>query len=153
MSLRSDNPEGRTYGHGGVTPVVIASGERFRGNMVSALTNRGSLFFMVFEKRFKADIFLGFVRRLVRQVKSKVYLIVDNHPVHHSSKVERWLQKHQENLCLFFLPPYNPELNPDEYLNQDVKSNAVGRRWARDKQHMMSHLRRYLRGRQRNHSW
>lgn len=149
MGLRSDHPWGRTYGQRGVTLVVIASGERFRCNMISALTNRGSLFFMIFEKRFKADIFLGFVCRLVRQVKSKVNLIVDHHPVHHSSKVERWLQKHQANLCLFFLPPYSPELNPDEYLNQDVKSNAAGRCQARDKQHMMSNLRQYLRGRQR----
>ena len=74
---------------------------------------------------------------------------MDNHPVHRSSKVERWLKKDQENLCFFSLPLYSPELNPDEYLSQHAKSSAVGRRWGRDKQHLMSNLRRYLRGRQR----
>ena len=149
MGVRSDHACGRTYGRRGMTPVIAATGERFGCNMISALSNRGRLYFMVFGRRFRAGVFLDFLRRLTRQCESKVYLIVDRHPVHRSGDVKRWLVKHEDRLRLFYLPPYSPELNPDEYLNQDVKTNAVGRRRARDRGHLMSNLRSYLRGRQR----
>ena len=45
---------------------------------------------------------------------------------------------------LFFLPSYSPELNPDEYLNQDVKSNALGRQRPPDQPTMMGDVRSYL---------
>jgi len=52
---------------------------------------------------------------------------VDGHPVHKARSVTRWLDEHREQIRIFFLPSYSPELNPDELLNQDVKSNALGR--------------------------
>ncbi len=149
MGLRSDHQTGTTYGRKGKTPVIAGTGQRFRCNMISVITNRGRLNFMVFKKRFRTDVFLEFLRRLVRQAGRKVYLIVDGHPVHRSGKVKKWVEKHCEQLCLFFLPGYSPELNPDEMLNQDVKSNAVGRRRPRDQQEMTRTIRGYLRSRQR----
>ena len=82
MGLRSDHSTGRTFGRRGQTPVIAGTGQRFRCNMISALTNKGQLCFMVFKKRFTTDVLLDFMKRLVRQNKRKVYLIVDNHPVH-----------------------------------------------------------------------
>ncbi len=130
MGLRSDHTSGKTYGRKGQTPVVPITGDRFGCNMISALNNRGTLYFMVFKDRFKTDVFLDFLRRLIRQAKRKVYLIVDGHPVRRAKKVKLWLEKHKDRIRMFFLPPYSPELNPDEYLNNDVKSNAVGRKRA-----------------------
>lgn len=69
----------------------------------------------------------AFLRRLIRHSPRKVFLMVDRHPVHRSSGVQRWLAQHADRIRLFFLPTYSPELNPDEYLNNDVKANAVGR--------------------------
>ncbi|HYA13162.1 MAG TPA: transposase, partial [Syntrophales bacterium] len=46
---------------------------------------------------------------------------------------------------LFYLPGYSPELNPDEVLNQDVKSNAVGRRRPRSQNEMIGTVRSFLR--------
>jgi len=149
MGSRSDHTRGRTYGLIGETPVIPVSGQRFKCNMISALTNRGTLYFMVFKDSFTTDVFLDFLRRLVRQAKRKVFIIVDGHPVHRSKKVRQWLEKHQDKIRLFFLPPYSPELNPDELLNQDVKTNAVGRKRAKDQNELMSNIRNYLRGRQR----
>jgi transposase len=117
--------------------------------MISSVTNRGRLNFMVFKKRFQAEVFLKFLRRLVRQAKGNVFLIVDRHPVHRSRKVNRWLEKNVQHIRMFFLPSYSPELNPDELLNQDVKSNSVGRRRARNQQELLSNVRGYLRSRQR----
>lgn len=149
MGLRSDHATGRSYARRGQTPMIPGTGARFGCNMVSAITNRGKLNFMVFKERFEADIFKKFLSRLVKQSKSKVFIIVDGHPVHRSVKVKKWLQENEEHIRMFFLPPYSPELNPDEILNQDVKSNAVGRKRAHNLHEMINHIRSFLWGRQR----
>jgi transposase len=92
---------------------------------------------------------LDFLRRLIRQIPQKVFLIVDKHPVHLSAKVTRWLERHGDRIRLFLLPSYSPELNPDELLNHDVKANAVGRKRAKTKVEMIQNVRRHLRRRQR----
>lgn len=117
--LRCDHAAGRSYGLRGQTPVVPGSGRRFSASAISAISNRGRLHFRVFCGRFDADLFLDFLRRLCRQLGRKLYLIVDGHPVHRSRKVKDWVARHQDRIALFFLPPYSPELNPDELLNQD----------------------------------
>ncbi|MHB8411386.1 MAG: IS630 family transposase, partial [Candidatus Acidiferrales bacterium] len=123
MGLRSDHQAGRSWGRRGETPVVMGTGQRFRCNMISAITNRGRLAFMIFRQRFTARVFLNFLRRLLRltrKTRRKVFLIVDGHPVHKSRPVNRWLAEHSEQIRVFCLPSYSPELNPDELLNQDV---------------------------------
>ena len=117
--------------------------------MISTVTNRGQLAFMVFQERFTAPVFLRFLRRLVRHAKQKVYLIVDGHPVHRSGAVKRWLAKHEKEIRMFRLPPYSPELNPDELLNQDVKSNAVGRQRPGNREEMIAQVRAYMHSTQR----
>lgn len=69
--------------------------------------------------------YLEFLNRLVRQSERKVFLIVDRHPVHRAKKVKQWLAEHSEQIRFFYLPGYSPEINPDELLNQDVKSNTI----------------------------
>jgi len=149
MGVRSDHQAGRSYGKRGHTPVIPGTGQRFRFNMISTITNRGRLNFMVFGQEFTAKVFLRFLTRLLRQAKRKIFLVVDRHPVHRSAPVRRWLARHASRVTMFFLPSYSPELNPDELLNQDVKTNAVGRMrpWTQDE--MMYDVRSYLRSRQR----
>lgn len=142
--MRSDHQAGRSWGRRGQTPVIPGTGQRFRCNMISALTNRGKLAFMVFERTFTAAVFVAFLRRLLRHTERKAFLIVDEHPVHLAAAVARWVERHQPRLRLFFLPGYSPDLNPDELLNQDVKTNAVGRQRPRDKGELMGNVRRYL---------
>ena len=149
MGMRSDHQTGRTYGRKGKTPVIPGTGRRFSCHMISSVTNRGTLRFMVFYKRFKAEVFIAFMRRLVRSTKQKVYLIVDGHPAHKAGKVKKWVEKHKKSINVFYLPPYSPELNPDEMLNNDVKSNAVGRRRAGSIDEMMADVRGYLRSTQK----
>jgi transposase len=148
MGLRSDHQTGTSYGRKGHTPVIPGTGQRFRCNMISTITNRGRLAFMVFKKRFTADVMIEFVRRLIRHRPRKVFLIVDGHPVHRSRKVKRWLDKHCKHIRLFLLPGYSPELNPDELLNQDVKSNALGRQRPKHQHEMIDQVRSYLRSTQ-----
>jgi len=149
MGLRSDHAAGRSFSKRGKTPVVSGTGKRFGCSMISAITNRGRLYFMVFKSRFVASVFVGFMRRLCRQIPRQIYLIVDSHPVHRSLTVGKEVEGFRGKLQLFFLPGYSPELNPDEYLNQDVKSNAVGRKRPSTQQEMISNVRGYLRSTQR----
>lgn len=144
MGLRSDHQVGRSYGRRGRTPVIPGTGRRFRCNLLSTITNRGDLCFMLFKERFNGPVFLRFLRRLLRQRQRKVFLIMDRHPVHRSAAVKGWLIRHADRIRLFFLPGYSPELNPDEYLNQDVKSNALGRQRPSDLTTLMGAVRSYL---------
>lgn len=149
LGARSDHQAGRSYGRRGVTPVVPGTGQRFRANMMSSITNRGQLCFLVFEGSFTAEVFICFCRRLLRQRRRRVFLIVDGHPVHRSAAVRDWLAANARRMRLFFLPGYSPELNPDEYLNNDVKTNAVGRQRPANKADLIVNLERYLRDTQR----
>lgn len=149
MGLRSDHSAGTSYSRRGHTPVIPGTGQRFRCNLISAITNRGQLNFMVFKERFDTPVFLRFARRLLKQAPGKVFLIVDGHPVHRAKEVARWVQARAERIALFFLPGYAPELNPDELLNQDVKTNAVGKRRPHDRPELMHNVRGHLHRRQR----
>jgi len=86
----------------------------------------------------------GLPRRLVRHAARRVFFIIDEHPVHVAAYVERWVKRDQQQIRLFFLPGYGPELNPDELLNQDVKTNAVGRKRPRDKEKLLGNVRCFL---------
>ena len=145
MGFRSDYHAGRTSGRRGQTPVVPATGQRFRANVISALTNRGRLAFMVFREGFTAPVFLRFVRRLIRLVRRPVFLVVDHHPVHRARRVAQWVTAHANEIRLIFLPGYSPDLNPDEFLNHDVKANAVGRQRPVDQPELIANVRSYLR--------
>lgn len=149
MGVRSDDQIGRTYSKRGQTPVVRVPGRRFSCQMISTVTNRGSLRFMIFDGKFNAEVMIGFLTRLVKSVKQKIFLILDGHPVHKSKKVKSWIEAHANRIELFTLPAYSPELNPDELLNQDVKTNAVRRKRAANVDELKKNLLGYLRGRQK----
>jgi len=94
--------------------------------MISAISNTGVLRFSLFTGKFTSDKFIEFLRRLIKTVSKKVYLIIDGHPVHRSGRVKAWLEKNKHRIKIFFLPPYSPDLNPDELLNNDIKTNLIG---------------------------
>jgi transposase len=102
-----------------------------------------------FQEKFTWKVFLKFLRRLVQQIRRKVFLILDGHSAHKAKDIQPWLARNRGRLRLFFLPGYSPELNPDELLNQDLKSNAVGRRPPLDAEDLMSNVRGYVRSTQR----
>ena len=149
MGVRSDHVTGTSYAPVGQTPVIRATGQRFGCNMISAITNKGALAFMVFTGKFVASGFVAFMRRLLKQAKAPVYLIVDGHPVHKSRLAKEFVARQGKRLRLILLPGYCPELNPDELLNQDVKTNAVGKSRSRHKTELMGTMRRHLHRRQK----
>ena len=149
MGLRSDHISGTCFAPKGQTPVVRATGQRFGCNMISAITNRGALAFMVFQGKFQNPVFIEFMKRMLKQVKGKIYLIVDGHPVHRSAAAKKYVADNAKRLRLIRLPGYCPELNPDELLNQDVKTNALGKSRPTNKAEMIASMRSHLHRRQK----
>lgn len=149
MGLRSDHVTGTSYAPVGHTPVIRATGQRFGCNMISAITNKGALAFMVFQGKFKAPVFAEFMKRLLKQIDGRIYLIVDGHPVHRSGAATRFATLHASRLRLIRMPGYCPELNPDELLNQDVKTNGLGKSRPTNRTDLMATVRRHLYRRQK----
>jgi len=143
--LRSDHQSGKTWSPVGETPTIEVSGSRFSLNLISAISNRGDIKYKIIQGRFTADVFIEFLKHLIKDVKHKVFLIVDGHPAHKSKKVKKFIRSLKGKLSLYFLPPYSPELNPDEYVWNDVKNNGVARRQIHTKEDLkcaaLSHLR------------
>lgn len=148
MGLRSAHVTGTSYAPGGHTPVIRATGQRFGWNMISAITNKGALAFMVFQGKFTAPVFAEFMKRLLKQIAGKIYLIVDGPPVHRSGAATRVAAMHSSRLRLIRMPGYCPELNPDELLNQDVKTNGLGKSRPINRTELMATVRRHLYRRQ-----
>jgi transposase len=150
MGVGSDAAAGRSWAPVGQTPVIKRTGKRFRVNMLSAISNAGMLRFRLFVGSFNGQVFIDFLRRLLRDCGGrKVHLIVDGHPVHRAKLVSAWVARHADQIELHFLPGYSPELNPVELLNHDVKANAAGRRRPRSAGELRDELHGYLRRRQR----
>jgi transposase len=124
--IRSDHHAGTTWGIRGETPVVRTTGARFSMNMISAITAKGTMRFMTYSGKMKAPLFCEFLKRLIHNASSKIFLILDGHPVHRSSRVKKFVEATEGKLRIFFLPPYSPELNPDELVWNNVKGR-IGR--------------------------
>jgi transposase len=131
--LRSDDVRGRSYAPRGRTPEVRVNHRRANLGLISAVTNRGELRWMVLDGAIKAPDLLRFLTRLVRDVGRKVFLILDRLPVHRSAKVRAWLAGREAEIEMFYLPGYSPELNPDEGINGDLKQAVTSREPARSK--------------------
>lgn len=125
--VRSDFHSGRTWAPRGKTPVVRVTGARFGFNLVSAVSPKGQMRFMVVQGKVNAAKFCEFLRRLVFKAERPIFLILDGHPVHRSAKVRNFVQPLRNKLEVFFLPPYSPELNPDESVWNELKNNGIGR--------------------------
>jgi transposase len=150
MGVRSDTAAGRSWAPVGQTPVIKRTGKRFRVNMISAVSNAGMLRFRLCTGSFSGEVFIDFLRRLLRDCGGrKVHLIVDGHPVHRAKLVSAFIGRHADRIELHVLPGYSPELNPVELLNHDVKANAAGRRRPRSADELRAELHGYLRRRQR----
>ena len=125
--VRSDAHAGTTWAPRGQTPVLRTNGARFGLNMLSAVSGRGQLRFMLVRGRITAAQFVEFLRRLVYRAKRPIFLIVDGPSIHRSRSVSRFLHSWNGRLRLFYLPPYSPELNPDQLVWNDLKNQGVGR--------------------------
>lgn len=121
--VQNDAYSARGFSPKGKAPVIRLNAKKSRINMISSITNQGKVRFMLYREKMSSPVLIKFMSRLTRDCKRKVYLILDNLNVHHSKKVAKWLEANREKIEVFFLPPYAPEYNPDEYLNGGLKKH------------------------------
>lgn len=148
--MRSDHQAGTSYAPKGETPVIKKTGQRFSLNMISAISNRGYLQFMIIDGRFNGDVFLTFLKQMIKFSRRKIYFVTDGHPAHKTKKLKKWLGDNKNKIEVFFLPPYSPELNPQEYVNQDVKTNVIGKKRPVNKAQMRNDVEDFMRNRKNN---
>ena len=125
--VRSDHHAGTTWGIKGKTPIVSSTGARFGLNLISAVSAQGEFRFMTVRGKVSASKFIEFIKRLIHGIDRMVFLIVDGHPTHKAKMVRRFVDSIKDRFRLFYLPPYSPELNPDERVWNDLKNNAIGK--------------------------
>jgi transposase len=141
---------GRSYAPKGRTPVVGRTAKRATRSMISAVSNRGLMRFMLYDGALNADRFIAFLRRLVRDAGRKVVLIVDNLKVHKAGKVQAWVASHAHEIELFYLPAYAPDHNPSEYLNNELKQKLQQRPQPGSKEELSRNVRSVLHAIQRS---
>ena len=147
--LSNQANHGRSFAPKGKTPVLLRPAARVTQAMISSLTHRGTLRFMVYDGALTATTFLVFLRRLVQGAGRKLFVIADNLRVHRARRVTAWVRANAERIELFYLPPYAPEHSPDEFLNNDVKQAMARRQVPRDKTSLKAGLTSYMHSLQR----
>jgi transposase len=141
---------GRSYAPKGQTPVIRRTAKRITQSMISAVSNRGLMRFMLYEGALNATLFIGFLRRLIKDAAQKVVLIVDNLRVHHAKPVQAWVASHAHEIEICYLPSYAPDHNPGEYLNNDLKQKLRQQPQQGSKDDLISSTRSLLRAIQRS---
>src|ERR671917_377983 len=136
---------GPPHGPRGRTPVVQVCHRRAGLSLVSAVTNRGELRWMIVDGAVNAPTFIRFLARLIREARCKVFLILDRIRVHRARLVQDWLAEHGSSIEVHYLPPYSPDLNPDEGVNADLKQAVPRRAPARSKRQLKRAVIRHMR--------
>jgi transposase len=148
--FQSDASLGRTYGLKGKTPVVQTSGQRQSINAISAVNARGEFWAATYTGKLNAEAFVAFLENFMKSQGGKVFLVVDGHPAHKAKVVKSYVQELKGRLELYFLPPYAPDLNPDEFVWSYMKSNGVSKKPLKKNESLAERIEDDLRKLKRN---
>lgn len=142
--VRNNCQHGRSYAPKGKTPTKKSMSKRFSLNMISTVTNKGKVQFMIYSENMNSDKFIEFLNQLIKNNEQKIFLILDNLRVHHSHIVKDWILENKEKIELFFLPAYSPEKNPDEYLNCDLKQGLSSKPAPKNQEKLKENLENHM---------
>jgi transposase len=140
----ADQQPRKGYSRRGRPAPIEVPDPHIRMNQISTVTNEGSVHFMTYKETMTAALFITFLEGLLRATARKVFLIVDRLPAHEAQAVEDWVAEHRDRIELFFLPRYAPELNADEYLNNDLKGSIHSGGLPRSKEDLRSRMERFM---------
>jgi transposase len=143
--IAADQHLGYGYAREGERATVEVPDRHVRVNMVSTINTSGKLHFMTYKSTLTAAVFVVFLERLLRHTTGKLFLVVDRLKAHESAAVSAWLERHRDRIELFALPRYSPELNPVEYLNNEVKGSVNREHLPDSGAELRSRLRSFMR--------
>jgi len=135
----------RGYAPRGQAPLVKTQAKRFHTNLISAVSNQGKLRFMTYRETMTTQVLIRFMKRLIKDSDRKVFLILDNLRVHHAKVVKQWLEENKRDIEVYYLPAYTPEMNPDEYLNGDLKQGIRASSPSRSQEQLEKKVLGYMR--------
>ena len=140
----ADEQPRKGYSRRGRPAPIEVPDPHIRMNQISTITNEGAVHFMTYKETMTAARFISFLKGLLRETTRKVFLIVDRLRAHDAKAVENWVAEHRDRIELFFLPRYAPELNADEYMNNDLKGsiNEIG--LPGSKEELRSRMERFM---------
>jgi len=144
--FQSDPVLGRTYGLKGHTPVVTTSGQRQSLNVISAVNARGEFWAVTYTGKLNAESFVVFLQNFMSSQSGQIFLVVDGHPAHKANAVKSYIQSLKGRLELHFLPPYAPDLNPDEFVWSYMKNNGVSKKPLKKNESLQSRIDQDLNG-------
>lgn len=142
--IRSDAQLGVTWGARGKTPVVSTSGQRQKVNAISAVSPKGEFRFKVFTSRFNAAFFIKALKDFTKGIRRPCYFIVDGHPAHRAQVVRQFVRGTKGKIELYFLPPYAPDLNPDEFVWNHIKHHGLSRSPLRQNENLKARVTKDL---------
>lgn len=145
VGVAADQQPARGYAPQGERATQDVPDPHIRANQISTITNHGAVRFMTYTSTMTAALFLVFLGRLLRSTTGKVFLIVDRLRAHMTPAVQAWVATHQDRIEVFYLPRYAPEVNPDEYLNNDLKGQVHKSGLPHNKGEVRSHIQEFMR--------
>jgi transposase len=145
VGVAADQQPARGYAPRGEPATLDVPDRHIRASQISTITNTGEVRFMTYTRTMTAALFIEFLGRLVRSTPGKVFLIVDQLRAHLTPAVQDWVAAHRDQIEVFYLPRYAPELNPDEYLNNDLKGRVHAAGLPHDKGEVRSHIQAFMR--------
>jgi transposase len=146
VGIHSESLNARSYAPRGKTPVIVTTGTRMKLNAIVGVSNDGLVRFQTYSTSMNCKLFIRFLKQLIKGSKGqKIFLVVDNLRVHHGKIVSQWLAEHKPEIEVFFLPPYSPELNPEEYFNNLLKQRLRAEAQAKDMEEFVSKVGSALR--------
>ena len=105
-------------------PILLPAAKGRYLNVVGLMNRKNNLFFEVATTTFNSDKMIDFIERFILQIKQKTVVILDNAPIHKSKKFMKKVKEWKlQDLYIYFLPPYSPELNIIEILWRKIKYN------------------------------
>jgi transposase len=145
VGVAADQQPARGYAPEGEAATMEVPDPHIRANQISTITNEGKVHFMTYTGTMTAALFLVFLGRLLRSTTGKVFLIVDRLRAHETAEVAQWVAAHRDRIEVFYLPRYAPELNPDEYLNNDLKGSVNAAGLPHNKEEVRSRIQGFMR--------
>lgn len=133
------------YARRGAPARIQVPRPHIRMNLVSSITNEGRVHYLTYKGTMTGGMFLVFLKKLLRETKRKVFLILDRLPAHDSRAVADWVDEHADRIQLFWLPKYAPELNAAEYLNNDMKGAINEEDLPESTSELWSNIERFMR--------
>jgi transposase len=140
----ADEQPRRGYARAGDPARIEVPKPHIRMNLVATITNEGEVHFRTFKESMTGARFVRFLEKLLSETTRKVFLILDRLPAHETKAVADWVAEREDRIELFWLPKYAPELNADEYLNNDMKGAINAEGLPESREELRSRMARFM---------